>query len=364
MGILTNAIKTKYKGIYRKNTKDGEAYIIRYSVNKKTTTKYIGFAKHGMSPKKAFTIKLDEMSIKMISEIDEFEQTYQFLPLFEEFIKYRSHYLSKNTNRNYNSIFNVYIKPTFVGKDIRDITKIDLQKYINKLLIYKRPSTIEKVVYALNGFFKYLQDIGIAVLNPASFIILPQYDNKKYFTISKKDVHNFVNYIMNIDNQLYKTIYVLLLHGRRISEILSLKWKDIDFLSKVYILEYTNVKNRKNQYYHLSDFQYDELVKLKRMANNKAIYVFENKNTKKPITYTSIFRIHKKLRIDLNMPHYNLHSVRHTVAFLLINNGYSLEIISKVLGHRSISSTQRYATLEVDKARDAYNNIVKTMFFA
>ena len=57
------------------------------------------------------------------------------------------------------------------------------------------------------------------------------------------------------------------------------------------------------------------------------------------------------------MPDLNIHAIRHLVAFLIVNNGYSLEITAKVLGHQSISSTSIYAVLEMKQAKNAYNKV-------
>jgi len=55
-----------------------------------------------------------------------------------------------------------------------------------------------------------------------------------------------------------------------------------------------------------------------------------------------------------------IHNIRHLVAFLVVNNGYSLEVTAKILGHKTIQSTQRYAVLEMDKARKAYSKTIQS----
>ena len=63
------------------------------------------------------------------------------------------------------------------------------------------------------------------------------------------------------------------------------------------------------------------------------------------------------------MPDFNIHAIRHMVAFLIVNNGYSLEVTAKVLGHQSISSTSRYAVLEMKQAKNAYSQTISKIFF-
>lgn len=361
--LLSLASKTKYPGIYKKETKKGIAFIARYTTNKKTKTQIIGYEKFGMNDYDAYKIKLELQRNEQLSSIisKDKEQEFYIPKLFYQFIEYKTPFFAKNTLENYNSIFNRYISVDFKDKDIRELTSNELQLYINSLLAYRRPATVEKIVSAIKKFFIYLQDQDIYRYNPSSNIMMPKYDNKKYFSISKRDVKKFVDYIGNIDSLLYKTIYYMLLHARRVSEVLNLRWADVDLKKKIYYLHYSQTKTRKNQYYYLENFQVKALYEL-RLKNPETKYVFENKKTKKPIAYTSFFRVHSKTRKELDLPEFNIHSIRHMVAFLLVNNGYSLEITAKVLGHQSIQSTSRYAVLEMNQAKTAYNKTINKFF--
>ncbi|WP_323585297.1 tyrosine-type recombinase/integrase [Aliarcobacter butzleri] len=361
--LLSLAIKTSYPGIYKKETSKGIALIARYTVDKKTKTQIIGYEKFGMNEYDAFKQRQNLISSEQLATIvSQDKQKENYIPkLFSQFIQYKKPFFAKNTLENYQSIFNKYINVDFKNKDIREITSNDLQNYINSLLHYRRPATVEKIVSSLKKFYIYLQDNDIYRYNAASNIQIPKYDNKKYFSISKRDVKRIITYINNIDSILYKTLYLMLLHGRRIGEILNLKWSDIDLGKKIYYLHYSKTKTRKNQYYYLEDFQIIALQQLKEEKDN-TIFVFESNITKKPIAYTSFFRVHTKLRQKLNLGDFNIHAIRHMVAFLIVNNGYSLEITAKVLGHQSIQSTSRYAVLEMNQAKDAYNKVIGKFF--
>lgn len=357
--LLSQSLKTRYTGIYKKETKKGLVFIARYTTNKKTKTQIIGYEKFGMNEYDAYKARQDLVASEQLASIVSLDKEKEFLfpKLFNEFVEFKKPFLAKNTIANYSSIFNKYINIDFKERDIREITSNNLQMYINSLLAHKRPATVEKIVSAFKKFYAYLQDNGIYRYNPSSNIIMPKYDNKKYFSMTKKDVKKFINYINNLESQIYKTLYMMLLHARRIGELLSIKWVDIDFSKKIYHLHYSQTKTRRNQYYHLEEFQTLELKKLEIM-NPNAKYVFENPKTKKPIAYTSFFRVHLKTRKELNLPDFNIHAIRHMIAFLIVNNGYSLEITAKVLGHQSIQSTSRYAVLEMNHAKTAYNKTI------
>jgi integrase len=361
--LLSLSKKTKYPGIYKKETKKGLAFIARYTLNKKTKTKIIGYEINGMNEYDAYKARLDLISSEQLANIvtQEKENEYHFPKLFKEFIISKEAFLAKNTIENYTSIYNKYISIDFKEKDIREVSSNDLQNYINSLLSYRRPATVEKILSAFRKFYLFLQNNGTYRYNPSASVVMPKYDNKKYFSMTKRDVKRVISYILSIESQLYRTLYMMLLHARRIGEVLNLKWADVDLQKKIYFLHYSKTKTRKNQYYHLEDFQCKELEKLRNL-NLNATYVFENPKTKMPIRYTSFFRVHKKLRDDLNLPDFNIHAIRHMIAFLIVNNGYSLEVTAKVLGHQSIQSTSRYAVLEMNHARSAYNKTITKNF--
>ncbi len=358
MGLLTGAYLTDYQGVYEKKTNNGLCYIIRYTVARKTVSKLVGHESEGMSAFLAFKIRLEHISKNKLINNEIKSDKYDFLRLFTEFIEYREPYLAKNTTANYKSHLNCYFKEKFLDCDVRTVDKFELQRYINQLLKHKRPATVEKVMISLKRFYSYLLDHGVVKTHPANEIHMPKYDNKKYFQLPKKDVRRIVEYIFKIENQQYKTIYMFLLHGRRIEEVLTLENKNIDLNNRIYNINYKKSKINKTQHWHLEEFQITEIKKLREQYQTNK-YLFENPKTKRPLTYTSMWRIHKKLRNDLELENFTLHNFRHLIGFLLINSGHSLEIIAKILGHQNISSTQRYSELKIDKASKAYRSVFK-----
>jgi len=360
MGLLTNAKKTDYEGIYKKQKESDIVYIARFKHNGKTFTKTIGKESEGLTESEAYRLKLSILNTYKIQQASTRETSYYFEKLFRDFMCFRSPYLAKNTTKNYRSHLQRYFQNDFKNRDVRDINQPELQRYCNNLLLQKRPATVEKIINSLRQFYKYLHSSGIVAKDPTVYINMPKFDNKKYFSLPQKEVEKLVRYIMQIQDAKYRTIYTFLLHGRRINEVLQLKWKDVDFVNKTYMIGYKQSKNRKNYLFPLEQFQVNELLKLQEAY--MGIFVFENPKTEKPLTYTSVFRVHKKLRTELNIPFLTLHSFRHLMGFLMINKGYPVEVIAKVLGHQSIYSTQRYATLKMDVAQSAFQHIAKECY--
>jgi|GEM_PF-1187603 len=364
MSLLKNAKKTEFKGVYIKSRDNDEIYIIRYTVENKTKTKIVGKKSDNMTTYLAYKIKLDYIGIEKLNAINKKkgirDTKFDFLFLYEEFFNYRKPFLSMNTNKNYKSHYNKYFKNKFENQEVQSITKEELQKFINNLLESKRPATVEKIINTLKQFFNYLHDKGIISHNPARNLILPKYDNRKYFSLQKKEVKKLISYIMDIEDLQTKAVYMFLLHGRRISEVLTLKLININFNTGVYRVEADDMKAKKTKFWQLEKFQLNIISEYYYVnKKNIDIFLFENPKTKKPLTYTTFFKRHKILRNDLDLEDFTLHNFRHLVGFLMINGGYSLEVIAKVLGHGSIISTQRYSELKIQETTKAYSRTIK-----
>nr|MBP6853850.1 site-specific integrase [Rhodoferax sp.] len=69
--------------------------------------------------------------------------------------------------------------------------------------------------------------------------------------------------------------------------------------------------------------------------------------------YEGLKSSYQRARIKAEMPWVNFHDLRHSCASILMAKGADLYTVSKILGHSTITTTQRYAHLEVSQQRDA-----------
>lgn len=355
-GILSSAKKEEFSGVYSKTTKNGHAYIIRYIASGRTTTKIIGYQEEGMTAYKAFMIKIDLQSTakKRNVEKENIRYKYLFSTLWKEFLQFKSPVLARKTIKNYNTSFNSHYQSAFGSMDIRDITYKQLQDFINYKLKVYRPATVDKLKDGLKSFFLWLQDNGIVTLNPSRQIQMPKYDNKKYFAISQEKTTRVYDYLFfRMRPNFYATIFKFLLHGRRINEVLTLRWEDVDMDNKFYRIRFENSKVDKGLVFPLEDFLIEGLEKLDKTTQ----FVFESPKTKRPISYTSVLKRMKKLRSACDIQHMTIHSFRHMIGFLAINNGMSQESIAEILGHTSLSATKRYANVKLDFKRAAFSQV-------
>lgn len=122
-------------------------------------------------------------------------------------------------------------------------------------------------------------------------------------------------------------------HGFRVSELLGLTWDDIDLERKT--IKCRRLKNGRNTTQPLSDREIELLNKLE--GRQGPLFTI----TRRGVNYVLKRLAEKKLG-----KHVHIHMLRHSTGHSLINNDTDLRIIQTFLGHKSISSTCIYTSVE------------------
>lgn len=143
---------------------------------------------------------------------------------------------------------------------------------------------------------------------------------------------------------LYIVVVIALTTGARFSEIMNLKWDDVDFNRRLfYFLE---TKNKERRSVPISQHAYDLLVehKHKRVLrlNTNTKLVFPGTAGNKPL---ELKRQWENAVERAGLEDFRFHDLRHTAASYLAMNGASLLEIAHILGHRTLEMTKRYSHL-------------------
>jgi len=149
-------------------------------------------------------------------------------------------------------------------------------------------------------------------------------------------------------------IWMLLLTGARKQEVLQARWADIDLDRKRWHIAQTKAGRARNV--PLSDTLVEMLRKLPSREGSP--YVFPCPKTGEP--YKAIYNVWDRARKKAGLPDVRLHDLRHSFASFLINSGHSLYEVQKLLGHHSISVTERYAHLADETLKNACERAAAT----
>lgn len=146
--------------------------------------------------------------------------------------------------------------------------------------------------------------------------------------------------------------------GLRVSELLNLKMKDIDFLSRFLKVHGKGNKERIVPYSEFSSIYLDKYLSgpRKRFAKlTSSKYLFLNKKGE-PLTRIYLFKALKEYAKIANIDHpVSPHLLRHSFATHLLENGASLRSVQELLGHSKISTTQIYTEVSSKRIIGAYD---------
>jgi integrase len=286
-------------------------------------------------------------------------------PIFEEYlqiyIENKKPTMAKYWESNIKSFFKLHIPDTLKRKHVKDITEQDMQRALNEII---KKGYSGRYCKALKDHFLPVFDTLVKIktisTNPLSNMQWPKYDNMRTINLTDAQIKRFAELISDIIENNYRIIMKLLLRGRRLGEVLKLEWSDIDFIAKQYNIRPETHKIRKAARYNLDDELFKELQCYQAKSQREGL-VFKSEKTGGKLSGIPN-RIWHKIREEIGAPELHIHDIRHILGVTLINNGVPIEIISKTLGHKQITTTQRYSRMKEEMAAkgvEAFLGIVK-----
>ena len=272
-------------------------------------------------------------------------------------IKYEKK-LSNNTIKSYTNDleqFSLY----FNNKDLRKLTIKDIEKFLtNKKDLNARSKA--HYVTVIHNFYQYLYEEERINNNIMSLYVQPKLPTKIPNYLSYEEVDKLLSFplITPYDYRTKAMLELLYATGLRVSELISLRFTNIDLVNDCIRVEGKGSKERivpindtSKKYLEIYINNYrPTLVKREKYQE-----LFLN-NHGKPITRQGFFKILKKLCQTTGISkEISPHVLRHSFATHLLNNGASLRVIQELLGHSDISTTQIYTHISMEEEKDEYN---------
>lgn len=240
---------------------------------------------------------------------------------------------SNNTVRSYVSCFERFINH-FHDRDIDHLNEKDIRTYL-KYLVGKDWSN-SYINQSINSI-KFYYEIVLGMPNRFYKIERPRKERKLPIVLSKGEVKALIDATGNIKHRCI--LALLYSAGLRRSELLNLKLKDID--SKRMLIKVNDAKGNKDRYTLLANSVLDDLRKY-YLEYRPEDYLFEGQSKEKysPTSIVNIITMaSEKARIR---KHVTAHTLRHSFATHLLENGTDLRYIQLLLGHNSTKTTEIY----------------------
>lgn len=244
------------------------------------------------------------------------------------------------------------------------VTKLLIYEYIGNLSKRKLKSiTIERKIYAVSSFMQFLVKRDIIKSSPVKKIKLPPKKKGLPFFIREKEINASIDFLKKKDCFLVYRDYLVLLilysTGVRASELIKLKWKDVDISREVIRIIGKGSKVREIP---LIPELISAIKKYKELLTKKFPNIKPEGSTPliindkgNPISYIWLYRKIKKLTANTLIPKNSPHVLRHTFATHLINNGMDIKMIKELLGHKSLATTQKYTHLSIQALKKVYS---------
>ena len=216
-----------------------------------------------------------------------------------------------------------------------------------------QPATVHHVLKLIRRVYNWhIQNSFYFSSNPCSTIKLQKYDNRINNILTKKELVDFVSFLETWENRRAAFVIMFgIFTGRRKNEILSVKWDQIDFEHST--MTCLNTKNGSSQSFPLNKKSLSVLKNAKNIQISE--WVFPSSSGKYYYNGFNLAWNRLKKRIGLKI---RFHDLRHSYAsHLASSNKVDIFTLKKLLGHKDINLTMRYAHL-VDQVVISANNVI------
>ena len=278
---------------------------------------------------------------------------------------------SDHTVRNYESDLSQFTKFVAAKKNIGncspEIELVDfalIRTYLGELFSKRRRTTIARKLSALKSFFKYLELRGFVSSNPSIEITTPKQEKYIPVYLPIDDMFALLGQPDREKDLGLRDLAILELlysSGLRVGELVALDIDNLDLDARLVRVSGKGGKERllpigKKATAALRVYIEHSLNKRKQAGYGKGREPLFLNYRGGRLTGRSINRSVKRYSRQCGIPmEISPHSLRHTFATHLLDGGADLRAIQELLGHVSLSTTQKYTHVSVDKLMEVYD---------
>ena len=247
---------------------------------------------------------------------------------------------------------------------IKRITLNDIHSFLYYLAdnFHSKPTTRARKAASIRVFFNYLtQKAKLLEVNPAQGLETPKIGKRlpKYLTLeqSKKLLEATKNTSDEYKERDYAIITLFLNCGMRLSELVGINIKDINFSDKKLTVIGKGDKERTIYLNPACIAAINEYLKVRphdgvKYNSRDALFLSKRKERiSNRMVQEIVKRELAKAGLDINK--YSVHKLRHTAATLMYQNGVDIRALQVLLGHESISTTEIYTHVDNMQIKDA-----------
>lgn len=251
----------------------------------------------------------------------------------------------------------------FLSNNIETLENIK-RTHINLYIKYLReknynPSSITRVIASIRGWFNWLCSNEIIFHNPTLSIEQPKLTKRLPKVLSIQEINSILDkHLSIIESAIFELLYAA---GLRVSELVNIQMQNID-LNSNYVRcigkgskeRVIPIGMRANKAVKNYLKQRDFIIK-KYNLTSKFLFISENgRKINRQDVYTLIQNLGQKINKDISP-----HTLRHSFATHLLENGADLRVVQELLGHSDVSTTQLYTHVSKKRLKEVYFAINK-----
>lgn len=284
---------------------------------------------------------------------------YKSMPTLAEFAEREYMPLARQTKRSHAddaSRLKHHLLPRFGQRKLCDLTTREIQGFIAELAKSHAPATANRILSLLARMLKLATVWQIIDRNPCQGIAKFREARARERFLSNDEIARLYR-AMALDKNTVavSAIQLLLLTGLRRNEALKAKWHQVDLDRQLMHLPETKAGKPRNVV-----LSAQAVVLLAGLpSRNSSEWLFPGRFGDRPLD--NLDKCLRRLLLSAGIAAMRVHDFRHTHASILANNGVSLFVIQRSLGHSSPLMSQRYSHLcdsAVREAGDVVGNVV------
>ena len=282
---------------------------------------------------------------------------------FIKYLKFEKRY-SMHTIKAYEidlTAFQIYLNESYEINYFEVVESQHIRSWIVSLMRKGLSNaTINRKIASLKSFYKYLQVHYDLIKNPTDEVVVPKIQKRLPTFVKTTEIARLLESFKDAedygsirDEMVIELLYVT---GMRRSELAALQYEDIDFSKEVIKVLGKRQKERLIPVSRSLCEKIQEywLVRQENFTTSDKHLFLTAKG--KPLNSTAIYNIVRKyLEGYTTVEKKSPHTLRHSFATHLLNNGAELNAIKELLGHESLAATQIYTHTTLDKLKKAYS---------
>jgi integrase/recombinase XerD len=246
-------------------------------------------------------------------------------------------------------------------KPLQDLNKAQLFEFFKQLTQSGlAPPSVARIISSIRGFYKFLLCDGFIKDDPMSTVLTPQINKHLPNILSTTEINDLldapdINTSEGVrDRAMLELLYAT---GLRVSELTGLLLRDLDLQRGLLLCRGKGSKQRYIPVGRSAVLWLEEYVKVRdTLVKGEKVKFFFLRTGGLALTRQQVWEILRRYAAKLGLEKVSPHSLRHSFATHLIQNGAGSRSVQALLGHSDLATTQIYTHLSKEHLRETYND--------